>query len=100
MKDCCTNQKDLNRLKKLTEMMKIVAEPNRLKIICFLSSGTKCVCEIEAKLKLKQNLVSHHLKVLKKAGFITLKKEGQWRNYSLISKNIKEFNHLFGEIFK
>lgn len=47
--------------------LKTVSEENRLKILCFLKSGEKCVCEIEEFLHLPQNLVSHHLKKLKDA---------------------------------
>ncbi|MCA9380517.1 ArsR family transcriptional regulator, partial [Candidatus Dojkabacteria bacterium] len=36
--------------------------PNRLKILKILQKDSTCVCEIVEKLKLKHNLVSHHLK--------------------------------------
>jgi ArsR family transcriptional regulator len=60
-KDCRTFVGDI------TPFLKTVSEENRLKILCFLKSGEKCVYEIEQFLHLPQNLVSHHLKKLKDA---------------------------------
>jgi ArsR family transcriptional regulator len=87
-------------LKFLADVLKVIAEPNRLKILRILSSGTKCVCQIEKSLKLKQNLVSHHLKVLKNSGLIILKKKGQWRHYSLKADSIKILQSLLKTILK
>ena len=53
-------------------MFKILGDENRWKILKLLAKKPVCVCKIEAKLGLHQNLVSHHLKVLKEAGFITI----------------------------
>ena len=100
MNNCCKKPKDIMSIKRLAEQLKIIAEPNRLKVLCLLSLGTKCVCEIEENLKLKQNLISHHLKVLKDSGLVTLKKEGQWRHYSLNEKSVRELKSLFMKILK
>ncbi|PIP66225.1 ArsR family transcriptional regulator [Candidatus Peregrinibacteria bacterium CG22_combo_CG10-13_8_21_14_all_44_10] len=67
----------------LSAKLKVIADPNRLKILGFLAAGEKCVCQIEDALSLNQNLVSHHLKVLRDAGLITYCKCGKWRHYSL-----------------
>lgn len=75
-------------LQQLADKLHIIAEPNRLKILCLLSLGTKCVCEIEKELDLKQNLVSHHLKVLRENDLVSVKKKGLWMNYSLKNKSI------------
>ncbi|MCX6737477.1 MAG: metalloregulator ArsR/SmtB family transcription factor, partial [Candidatus Parcubacteria bacterium] len=47
------------------QLLKAVADENRLQILQMLQSGEKCVCEIWKHLGLSQNLISHHLKVLK-----------------------------------
>lgn len=99
MKNCCQNIEDLKSIEKLVDFLQVIAESNRLKILCLLSSGTKCVCEIEEQLLLKQNLVSHHLKVLKDAELVVFTKQGQWRYYSLNKKNITNLKNLFKQIF-
>jgi len=89
---CCTNKKVAGNLKKTVNFLNIIAEKNRLKILCLLQSGDKCVCNIWQYLGLSQNLTSHHLKVLKDFGLITSRKEGLWVYYSINKKNIKKFN--------
>ncbi len=73
----------MKNIQDLATKLKVISEPNRLQILNILSSGEKCVCQIEDALSLNQNLVSHHLKVLKEAGLISFCKCGKWRHYSL-----------------
>jgi ArsR family transcriptional regulator len=48
------------------------------------------VCEIEHELALPQNLVSHHLRVLREAGLVAARKEGQFVHYSRVEERIHE----------
>ncbi len=74
----------------LITKFKALSDPNRLKIVQLLSEECKCVCKIEESLGLSQNLVSHHLKVLKNAGLVEVCKCGNWRNYSLKKEVIEQ----------
>ena len=53
-----------------------ISEPNRLKILGLLKSGEKCACKIHPKIKLPQNLTSHHLKVLTNIDLLKSRREG------------------------
>jgi ArsR family transcriptional regulator len=64
-------------LRKVTEFLRIINEPNRLKILCFLRRKEQCVCDIWQNLDLPQNLASHHLKILKEYGLIESRQEGR-----------------------
>jgi ArsR family transcriptional regulator len=64
-------------------VLKLMSEPNRLKIFALLAGGERCVCEIEESVKLPQNLVSHHLGVLRDAGYIRARRDGRWVYYSV-----------------
>jgi ArsR family transcriptional regulator len=75
----------------MIDMLKAIAEENRFQIIKLLSEKSLCVCEIEAKLKIPQNLVSHHLSVLKKAGLIDDCRCGKNNYYSI---NKQSFDKL------
>jgi len=79
------------------DMLKAIAEENRFEIIKLLSKKSLCVCEIEVKLKIPQNLVSHHLSVLKKAGLIDDCRCGKKNYYSI---NDKALNKLTGTLKK
>lgn len=85
-------------LAKVVEFLKIVAEENRLKILCALSDDEKCVCEIWQDLELPQNLVSHHLKVLKDFNLISSRKEGLNVFYRVNKKVIKEYLSLLKDV--
>lgn len=93
--DCCDNNKRRDELARTAEVLKLLAEDNRLKILCILEGGGHCVCEIIKHLGLPQNLVSHHLNKLKKAGLIQGRKEGVWIHYSLTENGKKITKAIF-----
>ena len=45
-----------------------------------------CVCDLIAPLGLSQPTVSHHLKVLTSAGFLTRSKRGTWAYFALVPR--------------
>ena len=67
---------------------KTLADPTRLDIINLLRKDSRNVGEISKKLNLEQSRVSHNLKVLHNYGFLTIKRVGKQRFYSLDKKTI------------
>jgi ArsR family transcriptional regulator len=88
---CCQNKKSILEVENLARTLKKISEPNRLKILCLLKDGEKCVCDIWQCLKLPQNLVSHHLKVLRDLNLISSKKVGLKVFYKLNQKVVKKY---------
>lgn len=82
----------------MVDMLKALAEENRLEIVRLLSRGSLCVCEIEEKIKLPQNLVSHHLAVLKKSGLIDDCRCGKNNYYSLNKKELTKIINLLTKL--
>ncbi len=74
----------------LPTFLKLLAEPNRLRILVLLAQGELCVCDIEAGLGLPQNLVSHHLQALKRAGLLRDRREGKWIYYRIEPQTLGE----------
>jgi DNA-binding transcriptional ArsR family regulator len=92
MKIKCCQKKEINqRLSDLVSFLKVVSDENRLRILCILKSGPKCVCDIWENLDLSQNLVSHHLKSLKEFDLIKSEKKGLNVFYSIKDKNVKKY---------
>lgn len=81
---------DERQLQNNTEIFKAISDPTRLKILYLLQDGELCVCEIINVLEKPQSTISHHLNVLKKAGFIKGRKEGLWIHYQLNNPKIIE----------
>ena len=96
---CCQNNtKSKADFQKVIKFLKIINEPNRLKILCFLRHGEQCVCEIWKNLDLPQNLTSHHLKTLKDFDLIESRQEGRkiiyWSNKEAIKKYASLLNNF------
>src|SRR5665213_2786214 len=75
----------------LARFLKLLAEPNRLRILTLLAAGEQCVCDIETALAMPQNLVSHHLAGLKRAGLIVGRREGTWVYYRIEPQTLGEY---------
>lgn len=77
--------------KTFLKTIKSISNPIRLDILIYLLEWEKCVCNIFEKLGLAQNLISHHLGILRKSELIKIRKDNKWVHYSL---NISKFDHL------
>lgn len=87
-------QEEQESLIKVKRLLKILADENRLKIIRCLASGEKCVCQLTEAVTIPQNLMSHHLKVLKMQGLVEDKRRGRWIYYKLKDKRLTELLQL------
>jgi ArsR family transcriptional regulator len=68
-------------------LLKALADPTRLRIVTLLSQGELCVCHIQDALSLSQSNVSRHLRILRLAGIVIDRREGQWVHYRLTPRN-------------
>ena len=74
-----------------------MADPTRLRITHLLAQhDALCVCEIESAFDLGQPTISHHLKILRDAGAVTVERKGTWAYYSLARPALKR---LVTELF-
>ena len=88
---CCTpltsEAMDADRADGLAKKLKALADPTRLRLVSIVaaSEGTEaCVCDLIEPVGLSQPTVSHHLKTLVDAGFLTRSKRGTWSYYRLV----------------
>jgi ArsR family transcriptional regulator len=65
------------------ELLKVVAEPLRWRILQLLAAEELCVCHLVEELDVNQPLVSHHLRVLRDAGVVECSKYRYWTYYRL-----------------
>lgn len=89
---------DTEGLENRSELFKAISDPTRLKILYLLQDGELCVCEINMALEKPQSTISHHLNVLKTAGFIKGRKNGLWIHYKLSNPSIIELIEKILEI--
>jgi len=66
----------------VSEVLKALADTNRLRILNLLHERTLCVCDLEAILELNQSNLSRHLSKLKQAGIVSAQKRALFTYYS------------------
>jgi DNA-binding transcriptional ArsR family regulator len=83
----------------LDSFLHAIADPTRRRILCALreKGGCSldketglCASDIEQRVKVAQPTVSHHMRILEKAGVVEAKREGHWRWYRRNEKLIAE----------
>ena len=78
------------------ELMKVLANPDRLLILCQLSQQEMCVGELEASLGIVQPTLSQQLTVLRHAELVATRREGKNIFYQLNSESaLAVMNTLF-----
>jgi DNA-binding transcriptional ArsR family regulator len=83
-------------MREMAEMLKAIAHPERLAILSLLSGNHEkrlTVKVIYEKLKMQQPVASRHLNILKSAGVVSRKQEGQ-KIYYCICKDRKAIDLL------
>ena len=82
-----------------TLLLQAVADPTRLAIIRQLSAdGQVCACDFSDCCGVSQSTVSHHLKVLREAGWVEGERRGTWIWYSLRAEAVTRFADLAAQI--
>ncbi|WP_282947874.1 ArsR/SmtB family transcription factor [Cellulomonas endometrii] len=82
--------------------LKALADPARLRLLSIIAAhdgGEACVCDLTEPVGLSQPTVSHHLKVLTEAGFVTREKRGVWAYFTIVPGAVDELTrHLAGHL--
>ena len=81
----------------LARSLKAVADPARLRLISIIAASEgqqACVCDLTEPLDIGQPTVSHHLKVLTDAGFVTRTKRATWAYYTLVPGSLDSLARL------
>ena len=98
---CCTpltrETIDADRAEELARKLKALADPTRLRLVSIVAASVgeeACVCELTPLFDVGQPTVSHHLKVLMDAGFLTRSKRGTWAYYRLVPGALGELSQL------
>jgi DNA-binding transcriptional ArsR family regulator len=71
-------------------MLKVLANEDRLLLLCELSSGEMCVGDLEAELGIRQPTLSQQLAVLRTEGVVDTRREGKNVFYSIADKRLLE----------
>jgi DNA-binding transcriptional ArsR family regulator len=67
----------------LTQYLKALADPTRLRLVLALQDGELCVCQLNTLFPVSPSTLSRHLAVLERAGLLRSRKYGRWVYFSL-----------------
>ena len=63
-------------------LLKAIADPVRLRLMSMIASSEEtCVCELTGEFDVSQPTISHHLRVLREAGWVDSERRGTWVYY-------------------
>ena len=74
---------------RLSNRLKLLAHPERLRILDAIRRDAECVCHLEALLQKPQPYVSQQLRLLREAGLIEDRKQGQNVYYWLADNEVR-----------
>lgn len=80
---------DEDELIEMAELFKMFGDSTRIKILCGLFEGEKCVQEITDASGSSQSAVSHQLRLLKQARLVRCRRKGKQIYYSLADDHVK-----------
>lgn len=75
--------KSLASIDAAASVFKALGDPTRLRLLCLLLDGERCVCELTDAVEEAQPKISRHLAALRKAGLVATRRDGLWIHYRL-----------------
>ncbi|WP_291428768.1 helix-turn-helix transcriptional regulator [Deinococcus sp.] len=84
-------------------LLKVIADPTRLKLLSALRTGELCVCDLSAVIGLSESAVSHQLRLLREQRIVTVRRQGRVAYYRLLDAHVTTLiggvlDHLRGPV--
>lgn len=78
----------------VVEIIKILSDTNRLRILNLLYDRELCVCELEYLLGISQSNLSKHLRLMSSVGFLESRRENKFAYYRIQNAVLDEHSFL------
>ncbi|EIP0136491.1 TPA: ArsR/SmtB family transcription factor [Campylobacter coli] len=86
-------------MQKFLTIISAINDESRVLILYYLLKYQElCVCDLQKLLNMGQSRLSRHLKILKDAGFLYVKRKGTWAYYGISDELLKLHSDLFENI--
>lgn len=83
-----------------SNLLKALANENRLLLLCLLARGERSVTELETTLALRQPTVSQQLARLRADDLVTHRRQGKTIYYSLASEEARRVMAVLDKLFR
>ncbi len=70
--------------RRLLAALRALGDATRLEVFRLVASGREpvCVCRVVDRFRVSQPTISHHLRILREAGLVTVSRKGRWSHYA------------------
>ena len=103
--DCCTTAVATDPLsdKERTGLVSVfhaLSDPTRLEIFRLVAAQQEaiCVCDITGRFDVTQPTISHHLRVLREAGLVSVSRRGIWAYYAVKDDGLDLLGNVLGTL--
>jgi DNA-binding transcriptional ArsR family regulator len=79
----------------MQDLLEVVADPNRRKLVQLLTHGEKTVTELTTQFSVTRSAISQQMLLLEKVGLVAARKDGRNRFYRLEEKGISSLQKIF-----
>ncbi len=80
-------------------LLKILANPDRLLLLCQLSQGEFCVSDLEARTGIRQPTLSQQLTVLREEQMVSTRREGKQIFYCIASREALAIMNVLHDLY-
>lgn len=89
------------QVNRLADLAKILSHPARISILNYIGDCDGCLCkDISETIQLAQPTTSQHLQVIKKAGLLKSRFEGNAQYYTIDKEKLTDLKELFTDFFE
>jgi DNA-binding transcriptional ArsR family regulator len=79
--------------------LKLLANEDRLLLLCQLTQGEQCVSELEERLGIRQPTLSQQLGILREQGLVNTRRQGKHIYYSVSDPNTLEILQVLYRLY-
>ncbi|NCV54262.1 MAG: ArsR family transcriptional regulator [Betaproteobacteria bacterium] len=88
-----------NSASQACSILKLLANEDRLMLLCQLTQGEKNVGELESATNIQQPTLSQQLTILRKDGIVAIRKDGKFNYYSIASDEVIQVMQTLGQLY-
>jgi ArsR family transcriptional regulator len=92
------NKKVRRQTKKIANLLRVMGQTARLRILLAIGDGEACVCHLEAILGYRQAYISQQLMELRKVGIVDARRDGRYIFYRLRDRQLLDLIQMAGGI--
>lgn len=79
---------DHKQIEQASALLKLLADPTRLRILSALRDSELCVCDLSSVAGISESATSHQLRLLRTGKVVTYRKEGRVAYYHLLDDHV------------